>query len=200
MIRPATSASRPHIQWRDCGYIARSLNPRDANQRYLGWMQNSELMSALNMPARKLTLAELGANIGSFDQRNRLLMGIYRDLPEPDFIGVFIIDLHLDHRIARVSGFIGEKGPHRNFMAFTKSAFNYLFDNRGVEKIGAQVAVNNSAAIAACGLLGLRKEGLLRGEIRKFDGSGRIDQIVFGLLREDRKKSKALSKSPKSEN
>ncbi len=191
MIRPAVSTNRPQIQWRDCGYIARSLNPRDANERYLSWLQNAELMSALNMPARKLSLAELSANIASYDQRTRLLLGIYRDLPEPDFIGIFILDLYLDHRIARVSGFIGEKGPNINFMAFTKSAFDHLFNSRGVEKIGAQVAVNNSAAIAACWALGMRREGLLRGEIRKFDGSGRIDQIVFGLLREEWRKSKA---------
>ncbi len=188
MLRPAASPSRPQIQWRDCGYIARSLNPRDANERYLGWLQNAELMAALNMPARKLSLAELSANIASFDQRSKLLLGIYRDLPEPDFIGIFIIDLYLDHRLARVSGFLGEKGPHKNFMAFTKSAFDHLFKSRGVEKIGAQVAVNNTAAIAACWALGLRQEGLLRGEIRKFDGSGRIDQITYGLLRDEWKK------------
>jgi RimJ/RimL family protein N-acetyltransferase len=200
MIRPVTSTGKPYFQWRDCGYIARSLGSRDACERYISWMQNTELMTALNMPARKLTLGELSSIIASFDQRTKLLLGIYRDLPEPDLIGIFILDLHLDHRIARISGFIGEKGRHRNIMAFTRSAFDYLFENRGVEKIGAQVAVSNRAAIAACSALGMRKEGLLRGEIRKFDGGGRIDQIIFGLLREDRKQFKVLSNSFRSEN
>ena len=189
MNRPPLSNNRPNFQWRDCGYVAKSLNPKDANEKYLGWIADGSLMAALNLPARKLSLAELSANIDKFDQRTKILLGIYRDVPVLEFIGVFILDLNGEHRIARLSGFLGEKGPHRNFIAFARSAFRHLFENRGVEKIRVQVAVENEAAQAACWLLGMRKEGLLRGEIRRFDGSGRSDQIAYGLLKTDWPKS-----------
>ncbi|MDE2385860.1 MAG: GNAT family N-acetyltransferase [Alphaproteobacteria bacterium] len=186
MLRPAPASSKPAYQWRDGGYLARTLSPSDANNDYLSWIANPRLMNALNMPARKLTLTELKAQIGQYDQRGSLLAGIFRETPDGlRLIGVFVVTLNLEHRLARVSGFIGEEGPAPHFIKFVKSVFGYLFESRGVEKIGAQVAASNRGALAACWALGMRHEGLLRGEIRKFDGSGRLDQHAFGLLREE---------------
>ena len=184
-MRPNATIGRPTLQWRDCGYIARSLNSRDANEKYLAWIANAELMSALNMPARQLTIPELRQHIEQFDQRSKILLGIFRDDAAQALLGIFVLTLNLEHRIARLSGFMAQDEPHDGFIAFTKSAIEFLFETRGVEKIGAQVGTNNKSAIAACWALGFRREGLLRGEIRKFDGSGRIDQICYGLLRDE---------------
>lgn len=200
MPKSLSTGNKPHAQWRDGGFLARTLTPSDANETYLSWIADPELMGALNMPGRKLTLADLREHINQFDQRTTMLVGIFEDGLPAKLIGIFVLTLNLEHRLMRISGFIGEPRPQRGFIAFVKSVFNYLFEIRGVEKIGAQVAITNKSAIAACWALGMRKEGLLKGEIRKFDGSARIDQISYGLLKDDWRTMRKNQSKPRNEN
>lgn len=185
---PSAQGNKVSLHWREHGYLLRSLTPSDACQKYLDWIASPDLMGALNMPARKMSLAELRTSISGFDQRSNLLCGIFKDGPPQELIGIFVFTLNLDHRILRPSGFVAEKGPLPKLFDFAKGFMRHLFEQKGVEKIGAQVALANKGAIAAAWAMGFRLEGELKGEIRKFDGSSRIDQLAYGLLREDWRK------------
>ncbi len=164
----------------------RSLRPSDAGKRYLGWIADAEVMNALNMPARKLTETELRAHISEFDNRDRYLIGMF-DKDTGLHFGVFLIDVTLRQRLARLQYFIGDKG-FRGIGALRETMaglVTYLFGRRGIEKIAAQVATDNAASTAALKAVGFRIEGEMKGEIRAFDDGRRIDQLFFGVLHDE---------------
>lgn len=164
-------------------FTLRSLRPSDASARYLSWIADAEIMAALNMPARTLTEPELRAHIAEFDNRTRYLIGMFDKETRVHF-GIFVIDVMLVHRLAKLQYLIGDAnfrgiGALRETMA---GVIGHLFTRRGIEKVAAQVATDNAPSIAALEAVGLRMEGELKGEIRAFDDGRRIDQFTFGAL------------------
>jgi RimJ/RimL family protein N-acetyltransferase len=164
----------------------RSLRPSDASERYLGWIADDATMNPLNMPGRKLTEKALRAHIAEFDNRARYLIGMF-DKETGAHFGIYLMDVMLQHRIARLQYFIGDMafrgiGALRETMA---ELISCLFERRGIEKIAAQVALDNAPSIAALKALGFRIEGEMKGEIRAFDDGRRIDQLFFGILHDE---------------
>jgi len=172
----------------------RSLRPSDASERYLGWIADASVMNFLNMPARQLTMSELRAHISEFDNRSRALIGMF-DRETGIHFGLFLMDVMLQHRLAKLQYLIGARefrgiGALRECMA---GLVEHLFERRGIEKVAAQVAVDNAPSIAALEAVGFRREGEMKGEIRAFDDGRRIDQYFYGLLENEWPPSKAQS-------
>lgn len=162
----------------------RSLRPSDASADYLGWIADPEVMNPLNMPARDLSLDDLRAHISQFDNRHRYLIGMF-DKETGRHFGVYLIEVLVAHRLAKMQYFIGERG-FRGIGAFTETAAGlvaYMFAARGIEKMAAQVATDNAASIAGLEAVGFRREGEMRGEIRAFDDGRRIDQYFYAALK-----------------
>ena len=62
----------------DCGdYILRTIVPADATERWAHWMEDVEASEMLNAPRKAMTKDELVAYIRGFDQRTRILIGIF---------------------------------------------------------------------------------------------------------------------------
>ncbi len=178
--------SGPPVSLETERFKLRSLRPSDAGKRYLSWIADAEVMNALNMPARELTEQELRAHILEFDNRARYLIGMF-DKETRRHFGVFLIDVMLQQRLARLQYFIGDH-DFRGIGALRETMTGlvaYLFKRRGIEKIAAQVATDNAPSIAALEALGFRVEGEMKGEIRAFDDGRRIDQLFFGVLHDE---------------
>lgn len=161
----------------------RSLKPSDASRRYLGWIADPAVMTPLNMPARELSLKDLAAHIGSFDDRHRHLVGVF-DRQSDRHIGILMVEVNLQHRLAKLSFLIGEadwrgKGALREAAA---ALIRHLGAERSIEKVKAQVMADNAAAAAALEALGFAREGLMPGEVRSFVDGTRLDQYLYGLL------------------
>lgn len=186
--RPLAGAGlrRPALQLRGAGFLLRSLRPDDACDTWLGWIADAELMELLNMPARRLGVAELRAHIAEFDHRARHLLGLF-DEAGGALVGIILMDINAEHRSARFNMFIGDRrywGEPR-LRPLANAFLDHLFEHKGIEKIRAQVATDNHRMIGAVKSMGLRVEGHLIGEIRSFRDGRRIDQFVFGLLKRE---------------
>ncbi len=171
---------------REAGFAIRTMSPGDACDGYLAWIADPELMGPLNMPARRLTISQLRDHIAQFDNKLRHLLGLF-DETAGMLIGIVLLDINSQHRSARVSLFIGNRdywGDQR-LHPLARAFQAYLFERKGIEKLRCQIAVENHRMIGTAKLMGLKPEGLLRGEIRSHHDGSRIDQFAFGLLKTD---------------
>jgi RimJ/RimL family protein N-acetyltransferase len=167
-------------------FTVRSLTARDVSGVFRLWISNPTVMAALNMPPRRLSQADLERFIASYDDNTRYLVGIF-NRATGEIIGAFMLDVTPAHALVKASGFIGDRN-WRGKMVFEEvgtGLFDEFFKNRGIEKATAQVWEKNFAALVPLRRLGFKVEGFLRNEIRAFDGSGRRNQFILGLLAAD---------------
>ena len=167
-------------------FAVRSLTARDVSGAFRMWVSNPTVMAALNMPARRLSQADLERFIASYDDKLRYLVGIFTR-GSGEIIGAFMLDVTPAHALVKASGFIGDRNwwGKMVFEEVGTGLFDEFFRNRGIEKATAQVWERNFAALVPLRRLGFKVEGFLRNEIRAFDGSGRRNQFILGLLATD---------------
>jgi len=167
-------------------FLIRSMSERDASGIFRAWIANSELMAALNMPARQLNTGDIQRFIGGFDDRNRYLVGIFAR-ETGGLIGLLLMDVNAAHALVKFSGFIGDRNwrGKQVFEEVGTGLFDELFKQRGLEKATAQVWEKNYAALVPLRRLGFKIEGYLRDEIKAFDKSGRRSQFLLGILASD---------------
>jgi ribosomal-protein-alanine N-acetyltransferase len=167
-------------------FTVRSLTARDASGLLRQWISNPTVMAALNMPPRRLSQADLERFIASYDDSIRYLVGIFLRATG-EIIGAFMLDVTPAHALVKASGFIGDRNWWGKMVLeeVGTGLFDEFFKNRGIEKATAQVWEKNFAALVPLRRLGFKVEGFLRNEIRAFDGSGRRNQFILGLLASD---------------
>jgi [ribosomal protein S5]-alanine N-acetyltransferase len=168
-MRPPQSAGGISVDITTERFRIRTLTPADASQRFLAWIADADVMGPLNMPARQLTSAEIVAYVGTFDRKRRHLLGLF-DKTSAAHIGIVIVEISEQHRLAKIAYLIGDKayrgkGAMRECLA---AVIGHAFTRLGIEKITAHVETVNSASINVLEALGLRREGTMRGEIRSF--------------------------------
>jgi hypothetical protein len=65
--------------WLDCGkYLLRTVTVEDATDRWAKWMADPEASLMLNAAPRAMTKSDIVAYIKGFDQRTKILIGIFR--------------------------------------------------------------------------------------------------------------------------
>lgn len=164
----------------------RSLKTSDASQRYLNWIADEASMAPLNMPARELSRPELATYISAFDNRLRYLIGMFDKETDTHF-GFFQVEIAPQHALAKLSFLIGEQ-EYRGIGALRECAvalITHLFEARDIEKISARVTIGNDASRMNFEKMGFRNEGLMVGEIKSFEDGSRLDQNLFGQLKEE---------------
>ena len=58
-------------------FLFRTLSAADASERWCQWLEDPVAVRMLNAKPQRLSLERLRAYIGSFDQRHKLLCGIF---------------------------------------------------------------------------------------------------------------------------
>ena len=112
---PSSRNARPSKKelWFPCGrYFLRTIKREDASDRWAGWLADPWTTHALNSAPAKLTKSDIVEYIKQFDQRSRLLLGIF-ERGTRLHVGFIRLDLDETRREAFVSAIIGEPG-HRN--------------------------------------------------------------------------------------
>jgi RimJ/RimL family protein N-acetyltransferase len=62
----------------DCGrYFVRTIKREDASDRWAGWLADPWAAGVMNSPARTLGKRDIADYIRQFDQRSRLLLGVF---------------------------------------------------------------------------------------------------------------------------
>ncbi len=183
--RPPARPPGPPVRIETPNYVLRSFTPEDSLQPMIQWAADAEVMQTLNTPARTLTPAQMRDYIARHDNRNRFLIGIFRrDSGAP--VGFYQINCDHRHRLAETNVVIGERDSWgKKVVLETRPAlFDFLFETVKTEKIWGAPFVRNFAAVYNYQALGFTHEGTLRKH-RRAESGARIDQYMFGLLREE---------------
>jgi RimJ/RimL family protein N-acetyltransferase len=167
-------------------FALRSLKPNDALGRWMNWLRDPDVMAPLNAPVRTWSAQELMAHISSADNNERYLIGIF-DLAGEVQIGLYMVDIDLLHRRANFNVVVGEKAWWgKGVINETRAVLlDEFFNNRGIEKATGMPLARNFPAIFNYKAQGWRHEATLRGHCLSTSDGSRLDQIQFGLTKDE---------------
>ena len=132
--------------WFPCGrYFLRTIKREDASDRWGEWLSDPWMVHVLNVAPRTLSKNEIADYIRSFDQRERLLLGIF-ERGTRAHIGFYRFDIDHERREALINAIIGESS-HRNSGATVLTGIpviQHLFTALKLERINASVLERNT--------------------------------------------------------
>ena len=161
----------------------RSLKPIDASERWLGWIEDPEVVQPTNAPVRHMTRQELARYIGDHDNHTRYLIGVF-DKESSIHIGFYFIDVDRAHDTATFNMVIGEKAFWgKGVVNETRAALlDYFFDKLGMGKVCGGPLSRNFPMIFNYKAQGWIYEGTLRGHFKSVIDGSRLDQLRFRFL------------------
>jgi RimJ/RimL family protein N-acetyltransferase len=159
---PSSRNARPGKKelWFQCGrYFLRTVKREDASDRWAGWLSDPWTTHALNSAPRQLEKTDIAEYIKQFDQRSRLLLGIF-ERGTRLHVGFIRLDIDEAASEALVSAVIGEP-DHRNRGATTDvfvPILDFLFDTVGIERVRASILDRNQLTLTYLLKLGWQKD------------------------------------------
>jgi RimJ/RimL family protein N-acetyltransferase len=148
MLSPTDRPRKIEVWFQSGRYFARTIKREDASARWASWLADPQTAHVLNAPARQLQKSDLAQYIKGFDQRSRLLIGIF-ERGTRLHVGIIRLDIDYAAKNALVNAVIGET-EHGNKGA-TVDVFvpllDYLFDKVGLEKVSASILQRNHVTL-----------------------------------------------------
>jgi RimJ/RimL family protein N-acetyltransferase len=164
---------RKKVLWFQCGrYFARTIKREDASERWASWLSDSWTAHVLNTPAVELQKSDIIQYIKKFDQRSRLLLGIF-ERGTRVHVGIIRLDIDYAASEAIVNAIIGEP-EHRNrgaTVAIFVPTLDYLFDTVGLHKVTASTLLRNQVTIRFLLKLGWQMDEVRKQVRSKSDGT-----------------------------
>lgn len=166
-------------------YILRTITIEDASDRWAGWMADPEASYMLNAPPTRLTKDDIVAYVKSFDQRSRLLVGIF-EKATGKHLGFLRIDI--DHGSGQflVSMLIGE-AEYRNSgvtNAVTVPFRDYFFETLDLKVMLATALARNRPIIHYLYSTGWTLDRTVERHIKSHSGAEMLDLCFFSQTRE----------------
>ncbi len=162
----------------------RSLNVQDAGPRLLQWLNDREILDALNLPDLHFTPEQLRQFISGFNNYNNYILGIFSKAEEI-MIGFYTIDVNPQHRTGQLTAAIGDKAFWgKNIMPEIILAIrDHFFACRSVDKLSARVLAHNRRVIFNfIGSPDFIFEARLAKECLGIDGK-RLDLLIFSAIK-----------------
>lgn len=184
---PATQSKFPKRNVRlDCGrYLVRTITVDDASDRWAGWMADPEASDMLNAPARAMKKSDIVSYIDSFDQRSRLLLGIF-EVATDQHLGFLRIDI--DHASGRflVSMLIGEPEYRNKGVTndITVPFRDYFFETLGLKAMLATALSHNQPIIHYLHKTGWVLDQTIERHVKSHSDDRMFDLCFFSLTRE----------------
>ncbi len=171
----------------DCGkYLLRTINVDEASDRWASWMTDPEAVYLLNAPARNMTKADLIDYINRFDQKSRLLLGVF-EKQTGIHIGIMTIDI--DHAGGRflVNYLVGEPEYRNKGVTndITVPFRDYFFETLGLKKIMATALARNQVIIHYLLKTGWKLEKTLQRHVKSHSDGTMLDLCFFSQSRDD---------------
>jgi len=164
----------------------RSLTPADATITYVRWWNDPKVQEGLNFGARGWDKERAIKHISQFNNDTSFHLGIFcKDSGR--MIGFFAAFPQPRSKVAKTNIVIGEKDYWgKNVVQEVRARMlTFLFEALGMEKVKGEIQGRNYPSIFNYKAMGFTCEGVLRNDIPRFDGKGRTDVFIFGLLREE---------------
>jgi RimJ/RimL family protein N-acetyltransferase len=170
----------------DCGdYVLRTITVGDATDRWAHWMEDAEASEMLNAPRRAMTKEELVDYIRSFDQRTKILIGIF-EKKSGLLLGFLRNDVNFETRQFLVAMIIGEPA-YRNSgvtMAVTVPFRDYFFGELGMEAMLATALAHNKPIIHYLYATGWTLDRTVPDAVKARTGEGTFDLCYFSQTAE----------------
>ena len=171
--------------WFRCGrYFLRTVKREDASDRWAGWLSDPWTVHVLNSAPRAFTRNDVVDYIKQFDQRSRLLLGIF-EMGTRLHVGFVRIDLDTTGD-ALVNAVIGE-AAHRNRGANTDvfvALLDFLFDKVGVRRVRASVLLRNDVTLAYLLKLGWQRDERPGAPVRSVADGSPLETCTVSWTRE----------------
>ena len=172
----------PPVFLENNNYIVRTIEKADLNERYLGWLNDPEIIRYLEVP-ENYTMKMLHEYYDSLDDNSRLLFAII-DRKSNQHIGNLTLNpISIANNNTGLGGIIGEK-KYWGTPAFVESMellMEYAFKIRKFHKILSSVVDKNVPCIIASRKVGFQVEGIRRQHIKLMNGQY-SDVYVFGKI------------------
>lgn len=175
-----------------------SVLREDVDETFLSWLADPEIMIGLNMPPRRMSRGQAVHYAMSFDNLHKSML-IVRAKETGNKIGMFNITFNHVQRVAETAVVIGDKTYWgENVVVEARTAIMaFLFDDLNLHKVIGLPHGRNMSSIFNYQALGFTCEAVLREQMPSVDGEGRLDQLMFGLLRSEWDAQKAQVSSGK---
>jgi RimJ/RimL family protein N-acetyltransferase len=184
-VKPPTKYPKRKVDI-DCGkYILRTIVPTDATERWAHWMEDAEASEMLNAPRKAMSRDELVTYIKSFDQRTKILIGIF-EKSSGLLLGFLRNDVNFETRQFLVAMIIGEP-EYRNSgvtMAVTVPFRDYFFGELGMEAMLATALAHNKPIIHYLYATGWTLDRTVPNAVKAHTGEKMFDLCFFSQTAE----------------
>ena len=166
-------------------FFVRSMTPADVTNQFIAWTRDPEVIQTLNLPVRKVKREEFVRYVQRFDNKVSFGLGIFTK-KEDHHIGFYSVLCDNRQATAITNVVIGERDYWgKGVVIETRAAIlDFLFDRLAIHKVWGKPFARNFPAVFNYKAQGFTCEGVLREHLKSVTG-GRIDQLVFGLLRHE---------------
>lgn len=162
-------------------FYIQMITKADVNSSYISWLNDPETNKYLEVRHRSISLEEQMDYIDSFDQKEKVIFGIY-PVATMEMIGTISLNIDILHNKGVYGYLIGEKeylGTSAGIDACCL-LMDYAFYELKLDKVTGGVYANNIGSLFNFKKLGFVKEGVLKKEYL-LDGE-RVDAAVFALF------------------
>jgi RimJ/RimL family protein N-acetyltransferase len=182
----------------DCGqYILRTVTAEDATDRWAAWMEDAEASEMLNAPRKAMTKSDLTAYIKGFDQRTRILIGIF-EKASGLLLGFLRNDVNFETGQFLVSMIIGEPEYRHSGVttAVTVPFRDYFFETLGMNVMLATALSHNRPIIHYLYATGWTLDRTAERSIKSRSDERMFDLCYFSQTRESWRTWKKARQAP----
>ncbi len=184
-MKPPTKYPKRNVNI-DCGkYLLRTIVPADATERWAHWMEDAEASEMLNAPRKAMSLADLVSYIETFDQRTKILIGIF-EKSSGLLLGFLRNDVNFETRQFLVAMIIGEPEYRHSgvTMAVTVPFRDYFFGELGMEAMLATALAHNKPIIHYLYATGWTLDRTVPNAVKAHTGEKMFDLCFFSQTAE----------------
>ena len=177
-------------------FVIRSMTARDVTPTFLRWQNDRELRAGQNLHAPRVTREIALKTIKSADNARRFYLLICATIAETP-IGFFGVNADHADGFAETIVVIGDRHWWgKSVVTEARAALlDFLFDEVGMRKVLGKPHARNLASVFNYRVQGFNCEGVLREQLKSVADGTPLDQMVFGLLRDDWQASKEAAKN-----
>ncbi len=167
-------------------FVIRGMSVTDLNETWDAWGADEEAMLMYNQRALKEGARDgFARSILMANGQTVFTPGVFTKTGEP--LGFFTIKLDPGTQVATFEYFIGNRAWWGKDAVLEARAalLTHMFEERGIVKAVGYPFSRNFSSIFNYLAQGWVQEGILKSQVPAADGSGRLDQHVFRLLRDE---------------
>jgi ribosomal-protein-alanine N-acetyltransferase len=167
-------------------FVIRTMTREDVSEDFLAWLADPEVMLGLNIPRRRLARDQAVRWVLAHDNRSAFCLAICLRADDRQ-IGFFTVHCDPKHQTADTSVVVGDRDWWGKdvVMEGRTALLDFLFDRMHLHKVTGRPHGRNFSSIYNYKALGFRCEAVLREQLRSIQDDTRLDQLVFGILRDE---------------